>query len=207
MRADDRVRFQRLLVDAMAFYRYDMSDFALGVWWQACESFDFDQVSKALTAHAMDPERGQFAPKPADIVRQLQGTHGDRALVAWGKAYEAIGRVGSWSSVAFDDGVIHAVIEDMGGWTAICQTLIDDLPFLQRRFCDTYRAYAKRPDLRWPPHLACESESSNRLHGYAIKPPTLIGDPGKAAEVMRAGVEQSRVQITNAAELPLRLAQ
>ena len=34
-------------------------------------------VGKALTAHATDPDHGQFAPKPADIVRKIQGTQAD----------------------------------------------------------------------------------------------------------------------------------
>jgi hypothetical protein len=52
-------------------------------------------------------------PKPADIVRNLQGTASDRSLIAWGKLLEAMRRVGAYRSVAFDDGAIHAAVEDM----------------------------------------------------------------------------------------------
>ena len=71
MNPADRGEFARLLTDALAFYGKDVSRFALDVWWQACQPFTLDQVSRALTRHAMDAERGQFAPKPADLVRQL----------------------------------------------------------------------------------------------------------------------------------------
>ena len=79
MRNDQASEFQRLLTDALAFYGKDVSTFALSVWWEACQPFDMEQVRKAMTTHATDPEHGQFAPKPADIVKALQGTKTDRA--------------------------------------------------------------------------------------------------------------------------------
>ena len=197
MHATDRAAFRDLLADAMAFYRRDVSTFALSVWWQACQSFDFEQVAKALTAHAMDPERGQFAPMPADIVRQLQGTRTDRSLVAWGKALDAMQRVGAYTSVAFDDGVIHAVIEDMGGWVALCRTTMDELPFTQKRFCDTYRAYASRGDVTYPGLLVGECDANNALKGYRTNPPALIGNPERAKAVMQGGSSQPKTLITH----------
>lgn len=206
MKAADKPAFQRLMTDAMAFYRQDVSAFALSVWWQACERYEFEQVSKAITAHAMDPERGQFPPKPADIVRQLQGTNTDRSLIAWGKAYEAMQLVGSYSSVVFDDGVIHAVIEDMGGWPAVCATEYDELPFVQKRFCDTYRAYASRPSMAYPAKLIGRTERANGPKGYRIDPPTLIGNEEAARLVLQngsAGPRNKFTEIGNA--MPARL--
>ena len=55
-------------------------------------------------------------------------------------------RVGAYRSVAFDDGAIHAAIEDMGGWPAVCRGKADELPFLQKRFTDLHRAYSSRPE-------------------------------------------------------------
>lgn len=161
MQAADKPAFKALLGDAMAFYRQDVSKFALSVWWAACERYDFEQVSKALTAHAMDPERGQFAPKPADIVRQLEGTQTDRSLIAWGQVLEAMRSVGAYASVDFGDRAIHAAITDMGGWPTLCRSQVDELPFLQRRFCDSYRAYMRRPDVQAPLRLAGAHEVEN----------------------------------------------
>ena len=98
-----------------------VSEFTLQVWCQACQPFTLEQISKAMTAHAVDPERGQFAPKVADVIRILQGTYTDRAQLAWGKALEAMSSVGAYSDVIFDDPAIHAVIEDLGGWPKVCR--------------------------------------------------------------------------------------
>lgn len=202
MQPTDRSKFQDLMTDALAFYRRDLSRFALSVWWQACQPFDFEQVAKALTAHAMDAERGRFAPMPADIVRQLQGTQTDRSLIAWGKVLDAIQRVGAYQSVVFDDGAIHAAIEDMGGWVKLCRGNSDDLPHVQRRFCETYRVYAKRPDIAYPPKLLGEHEVTNLLSGKSVAAPLLIGDVERAQKTLRDGVTGQRTTITPLDALP-----
>lgn len=178
MNAAQRERFSELLGDALGFYGQAVTAFSLSVWWQACERYEFEQVAKALTAHAMDPDRGQFAPKPADIVRQLQGTHTDRSLMAWGKVFEAMQRIGAYTSVDFGEPAIHCAIEDMGGWQKLCRSTMDELPFVQKRFCETHKAYSLRGDmLRDIPALMGELEQRNRIGGHPTKPPVRIGPP------------------------------
>jgi len=202
MKPTDRPAFAQLLTDALAFYRQDVSTFALGVWWAACEGFELEQVAKALTAHALDPDRGQFAPKPADLVRVLRGTSADRSLIAWGKVLDAMQRVGAYRSVVFDDGAIHAAISDMGGWPAVCRTLTDELPFTQKRFCDLHRAYSLRPDAAYPPQLLGDHALENRLNGHAADAPALVGDVARAREVERLGSAAGKTAITLGDALP-----
>ena len=201
MKHADKSAFAALVKDTMAFYGRDVSTFALSVWWQACERFEYEQVVSAMTAHAMDPENGQFPPKPADIVRKLHGTHTDRSLVAWGKVLDAIHRVGAYQSVVFDDGAIHAAIEDLGGWPNVCRSNVDEMPFLQRRFCDAHKAYSLRPDHPYPTRLIGESESVNAVGGRASQAPMLVGDPARAQMVQQQGCEGSKTQITSAADV------
>lgn len=196
MQASERKRFLEVLAGVHDFYGKDMSEFAGRVWLQACDGFELEQATKALSAHLMDPERGQFMPKPADLVRALHGTQTDRALLAWGKVLDAAQRVGAYTSVCFDDGLIHAVVEDLGGWIKVCRAGTDELPHVQRRFCDSYRAYARRGDVAFPSHLAGESELANGMAGHAARPPTLIGDPVKAGAVLIEGGTTPKTQIT-----------
>ncbi|MEO8297076.1 MAG: DUF6475 domain-containing protein [Burkholderiales bacterium] len=187
------------MADVMAFYRQDLSTFALTVWWQACERFDLEQVRKVMTAHAMDPEHGRFAPRPADVIRLLQGTATDRSLLAWGKVMDAAQRVGAYTSVAFDDPVIHAVIEDLGGWVLVCRAGVNELPFLQRRFCDGYKAYANRGgDIQFPALLLGEHEQCNRHNGQPTAAPMLIGNAVQAMRVLEQGATGPKTAITAA---------
>jgi hypothetical protein len=203
MKADDLERFQDLLTDALAFWRQDVSTFALSVWWEACRPFEFEQVRKALSAHAVDPERGRFPPMPSDVVKALQGTMVDRSLIAWGKLLDAMQRVGAYNSVSFDDGAIHAAVVDMGGWPAVCRSKFEDMPHMQRRFCELHRAYSARPDIPYPPRLVGEFESTNRAAGKRVAPPLLVGDPKKAQQVMALGVDGGKTTITALDALPL----
>ena len=202
MTESDRAELGALLTQALGFYGQTMSPFALGVWWAACQPFGLDQVRKALTAHALDPDRGQFAPKPADLVRQLRGTVGDRGLVAWGKVLDAMQRVGAYQSVVFDDPAIHAAVSDMGGWPAVCRSKTDELPFTQKRFTDLHRAYALRPDAAFPPRLVGEHEMQNSINGFSSAPPMLVGDPQKALAVQAAGTIGSKTAITAGDAVP-----
>lgn len=195
MNNEDKPAFADLMTDALAFYGQPPTTFALSVWWQACQGFSMEQVGKALTAHAMDPDRGHFPPKPADLVRVLQGTHQDRSLVAWGLVFEAMQRVGSYSSVDFGDVAVHCAIEDMGGWPTLCKTTMDQLGFVQKRFCDTHRAYSNRGEaVREVPYLVGYHEITNRSLGRKVDAPVLCGPARRLApaQLEAAGIEPRR---------------
>lgn len=194
----DMPRFKNLITDALAFYGKDISTFAISVWWQACERFDFEQVSRALTKHAMDPEHGQFPPKPADVVRQLVGTSTDRSAIAWGKVHEAMGRVGAYTDVVFDDAAIHAAIEDMGGWPKMCRTELKDLGYLQHRFCEAHKAYVKRGQFDYPRRLNGDRSPDSEYLKIGLKPPrpAVVGDETQARLVYRGGGTDGKTQIT-----------
>lgn len=197
MNPADRGEFARLLTDALAFYGKDVSRFALDVWWQACQPFTLDQVSRALTRHAMDAERGQFAPKPADLVRQLSGTVSDKAMLAWGKTLDAASRVGAYTDVVFDDPAIHAAIEDLGGWPKFCRGDVKDLSYLQHRFSQSYTAYVGRDEFDYPRRLMGDRSPDDVYTKQGLPPPkpAVIGDVERARQVYRAGAVGGKVAI------------
>lgn len=198
MQQSDRAEFAALITDALAFYRQDVSKFALGVWWAACERFDLEQVRGALTAHAMDPERGQFAPKPADLVRHLAGTATDRAMIAWGKVMGAISAVGAYTDVLFDDPAIHAAIEDVGGWVKVCRGEVKDLSYLQHRFTESYRAYVGRGQFEFPRVLMGDRSPDEMFRRRGLPPPkpAVVGDIQRAANVYERGRAGGKTLIT-----------
>lgn len=192
----DKQKLGEILSGVHDFYGKEMTRFAVQVWMEAFKGFDHEQVSKAFSAHLMDAERGQFMPKPADIVRQLQGTKTDRSLLAWGKVLEAMQKVGAYQSVVFDDPAIHAAVQDIGGWISMCRTETKELSYLEKRFCDSYKAYAGLGTFDYAPELAGQHALENSHRGFRVAPPLLIGNPEKAREVMRLGVNRPKTQIT-----------
>ena len=190
--------FRDFLTDVMAYYGKDVSNFMLDLWWKACKGFEFEQIESAMQRHSTDPERGQFAPKIADIARVLSGTTTERAAMAWGKVHEAMSAVGSYKDVVFDDPAVHAVIEDLGGWPKVCRTEVDELSYLQHRFCEAHRAYTARGNFEFPRRLMGDRSPDHEYtsRGMKVPSPALIGNPQKAKQVYLTGNAAGKTAIT-----------
>ncbi|MEM7209590.1 MAG: DUF6475 domain-containing protein [Pseudomonadota bacterium] len=187
MQVDEFQSFSELLIDVLSFYGKDVSKFQVGVYWEVLKRYDLASVRSAFSQHAGDPDQGQFAPKPADLVRLIEGSGQDRAQMAWGKVQKALSRVGAYRSVVFDDPAIHAALADMGSWPELCRTNADDLQFRAREFEQRYRGYARRQNFNYPKKLIGIVGSENGRDGYEHDEPMLIGNSQLALTVMRNG--------------------
>jgi hypothetical protein len=195
----DKKQFFELIANVMAYYRQEATPFTLQIFWEACKNFEFDQVQKALTRHATDPDHGQYPPKVADIVRALAGTKSDRSALAWGKVYEAMKRVGQYQDLVFDDEIIHAVIQDLGGWVNVCRVNEDEISYLQHRFSESYRAYANRGEFHFQQVLiGLRSPDQDYIkRGLPIPEPVFIGNREKAEKIYLSGKQTEKVAIQN----------
>lgn len=137
MTPSERPAFVQLLTDVLGFYGQATSPFALSVWWEASKGMDLAVIRSAFTAYAMDPSRGHFAPKPADLVRAVRGTSDERATLAWSHLLGQVRSVGSYGSPTLDD-TTRAGLDAIGGWSALCRSDEKSLSFLQRQFVDGY---------------------------------------------------------------------
>jgi hypothetical protein len=111
--------------------------------------------------------------------------------------------VGAYQSVAFDDPAIHLTVEDIGGWPSLCRTLIDDLPFVQKRFTEAYRMHAARPETPHPARLIGATEIANQSakltaaqQQWLTDQTVLIGAPDVARQVMATGNSAARHEMT-----------
>lgn len=175
MNKNDYPEFAERLSKVMAYYRQPCSDFVIDVFWEGCKPFTFEEVCRALNCHATDPDKGQFSPKVADIVRILGGTKSDRSLREWGRVFEAMSSIGAYRDVDFQDSATHAAIRDMGGWPKLCRSELDQLSYIQHRFCELYRIHEGRSDN--VPSLMGD-RSPNEMYvrrGLPEPKPTVIG--------------------------------
>lgn len=202
MHASDHAAFFQLIGDVYAFYRRDYSKFAGNVWLNAMKPFDFDAVAEAINRHSVNPDTGQFMPFPADIVKMLEGTTQDSALVAWSKVDRAVRVVGSWVDVVFDDALIHRVISEMGGWIQFGERNTKDWDFVRNEFVSRYRGYKMRGERpEYHPVLTGAANASNSLEHQQRAKPVMIGDARLALAVMRGGVTTLQIGITPMAAL------
>ena len=188
MNINDFEKFKEGIEGVYNFYGKDLSTFSLDVWWNALRVYDLPAVIDSFNRHLMNPDSGQWLPKPADIVKMFGGRTQDRALHAWAKVDRAVRCVGSYESVAFDDPLIHRVLHEMGGWVGLGQKSEDEWPFIAKEFENRYRGYSMRSETpEYPPVLIGIAESYNSQKGFKTSSPRLIGNPVIAQEVMSGG--------------------
>ena len=171
----DGIEFVQLLTGTSEIYSKSITDFGIDMWFEDLKDYPIERVKMAFKAHRKDPKNGQFMPKPADIVRHIDGLPTEIATQAWLKVIEAVKRVGAWGSVQFDDLSIHSAIDTMGGWTKLCAMTDDELPFKQREFEKLYAEKVKFNHGYVPKHLAGFAEIQNHSSGLAVEAPVLIG--------------------------------
>ncbi len=137
----DRKRLMPTLAGAYGFYNQELSDFAIRVWVDALDGLDPDVIEQAFARHLRDPDAGRWCPKPADILRQIKGDANERALIAWGHVVAA-----AKSGGRRFDGPTQEAIDGMGGMGRIRFSQESELPFLQRQFVASFKAYQQRAD-------------------------------------------------------------
>lgn len=139
--------------------------------------FEYSDIHAAIVRHMNNPDAGMFAPKPADIVRQIEGTGDEVSLQAWTRVEAAVSSYGSWTPLVFDDARIHAVIGEMGGWSKFCEMSYTELPFIRNEFCKRYRSYMQIAPSNYPKTLVADGNGN----------PRFLGSYDNALEVMNGG--------------------
>lgn len=77
MRTEDKAEFTTFLATAMSVYGKQITTGFVDLFFNALGLYDLATVKEALSRHVQDPDGGQFAPKPADLIRQIQGSKAD----------------------------------------------------------------------------------------------------------------------------------
>lgn len=188
MKTSDYKDFHEGISGVMAFYNKNLSKFELDTWWAVLKQYNLEAIQEAFSRHLANTDNGQFFPKPADIIRMLEGSTQDTSLIAWTKVDNALRSTGTYSSICFDDPLINKVLHDMGGWIPFGTKSNDEWPFVAKEFQTRYRGYKSRsmiPD--YPSHLIGMAEAHNTKEGFKADPPNLIGDIEKAKQVLNKG--------------------
>lgn len=196
----DRPKFLALMKGVFALHRTPLSDALVLIYFRALARYTYDEISNAFDVLTADPEAGKFTPKPGDVTRVIEGTHGDRSMIAWGKVYEAMSAVGAYQDVVFDDPAIHAAVQDAGGWAKLCRSEQKDIGFVQTTFAKAYRAYTGRGTFDYPRILSGDGgpDQAQRYASRGLPPPApvFVGNPAMCQQVFEGGNAAGKVQIS-----------
>ena len=168
-------KFKELMATMGELYDKPVTALLSTVYWKVLEPFSDDECEAAFKQVVLE---SKFFPRPAELVEILQGKKTDQAAVAWIKVVEGIRQHGEYVSVSFDDPVIHAVIEFMGGWPSVGTWPVDELKWKQKEFERLYVIMQRGG--KFPDHLPGVHELAN---GADVADVIMIGDRPKRVAI------------------------
>lgn len=168
------------------------------IWIAILSRYQFEQIDYAFQKYMSE---SSFMPKPADIVKIIDGNPTDKATLAWNKVLCAIRDIGEYQSICFDDPIIHVVLQEMGGWSKICRITDDKVPFVAQDFSKRYQTKAAVGVERLegvPRALSGYFAVTNKSGGIeAQEEVVLYGDEDMAELVFKMGAGDGVARLTH----------
>lgn len=201
MREEDFDRFTAMLSGTLdALGKRAPSPEGISIWFKALVHYDLRAIDEAFSRYLRSPDSNGFVI-PSDIVKMLEGSTTDSAMVAWAHVDQAMRRFGPWHSVVFDDPLIHRVLQEMGGWIELSKADDDAWPFRAREFQTRYRGLKQRGESPAHPGVMLgHFAAGNAVEMRKTEPPLLLGNPALAAQVMQGGTDKPLLEMAIAGE-------
>ena len=82
----------------------------------------------------------------SDVVKEIEGSMGEdeKAFIGFIKVIKALEEIGPYKSIVFDDPIIHAVVEALGGWVELAKTPISQKERLKNDFINLYLMFSDK---------------------------------------------------------------
>jgi len=176
--------FGKIVAFCEGAFRGDVSPKERDAWWLLLHDEPAAQVMARAVALAKSPERARYGmPKPGELLEENDAQA--RALVAWDALLGAAND--PYPSLEFEDEVLSAVVDSMGGWLAVCRMPLwgDGLRFAQKDFERTYIAFAKA-GRRGPKHHIGLEEEHNGTRWPELTRTITVADPFAETKVLPA---------------------
>lgn len=180
-------RFAALFTGLADYYKDEVSQASLKIYWEGLKHFDYEAIEQAAWAHTQLPdESGHWMPRVDSLRRMLEGRTSDQGQIAWSKVDRAVRTIGPYWDVAFDDPIIHRVIADMGGWVQINSSDDKNWPFVAKEFVNRYQSFKMTG--QQPEHeryLIGMATAHNQAAGLTDEKPQirLLGNVDKARQI------------------------
>lgn len=138
----DKKQFAEIMTLLCEIYNRQPSKSLLAAYYMGLNDLTIEQFKEAVS-NLIKTRTYQSLPKPAEIREQITANLEDIALMAWKSLKDAMESVGAYQSPDFEDYIIPACVDSLGGWSKLCRTESDELKWVQKDFERLYRAFAK----------------------------------------------------------------
>ncbi len=171
----NKEKFTNLLASVAELYKQDLSPMAIGLYYNTLKDYPYEQVEKAFNI-VVKTYKYNCIPKPAEIIEVIEGKEDDRAMVAWQSTKDTIKKYDFYSSIEFEDKIIHLCVDHLGGWMWLCGQTKENLQFIAKDFMRLYKVFEKYPR-KWNKKLIGYYEQTNSNEGYTKDIPKTIFIP------------------------------
>ena len=130
-------------------------------------------------------------PLPSELREALYGNTEDVALLAFEVFRRGGEECGDWASAVFDDPLIHATVQHLGGWSAVCTKTKDEWVWMKKDFVAIYQVFLRNGvDVeKIPKVLFCSYDAQSMANGFKDPSLKIFGDKRKAIEWSQQEVE------------------
>jgi hypothetical protein len=154
---NDKIKFKELMTALCELHDKKLSQTLTDIYWESLNQFTNEQCETVFKELILT---SRFFPKPADFMEILKGKKEHNATIAWIEVLNAIKRIGNYESVKFADPVIHSVLQVMGGWDQLAETMTtDEEKWKQKEFEKLYQVMERRGN--HPTYLPGTCENNN----------------------------------------------
>ena len=132
------------------------------IYFEFLKHLSVDEWERAISV-VISERTYQAMPKVAELINALEGSVEERAVNAFNIAISAMGQIGTYASVRFEDDAIMAAISAMGGWVAFGDIEVGNTPMAtakRKEFISNYLAFRNKSFART--HLRGIAEIENR---------------------------------------------
>ncbi|MFH1891569.1 MAG: DUF6475 domain-containing protein [Candidatus Zixiibacteriota bacterium] len=170
---EKRERIAEMLIHLSEIFDKETSESLIKIYISCLEIYPWDKI-EAATMHIIRTKTFNKFPLPAEFIQYIDPPEDMdvRVHCAMVKVFDMMERFGAYSSVEFDDPIIHHVLVHLhGGWVEACnsrrsrRTETDDR-FWRRDFETTYARIARSGSHAEPPPLIGLLNKQNEESGY-----------------------------------------
>jgi hypothetical protein len=151
----DRSRFASCLLAVSEVYGKSASEPVTAIWWDALATYPIGEVELAFRRHISNPDNGQYAPKPADIIRLIGGAAAIDGRPGANEAWAMIPQDEAGSVVWTDE--MAAAFGIAADLLAAGQTIAARSAFIESYERLVAEARAARRPVRWTPSLGTDA--------------------------------------------------
>ncbi len=145
MKPEDKNRFKELLVSLGELYDKSISANLATLYWHDFSEYPINVFEKAVSDHRKDPDQGMFFPKPAHLMRQIEGTTKNKqnaleakALSAWNEFVKHLRLRGHREPFKIEDGAALAALRAMGGMSKLALLKETEIEWAGKDFTKLY---------------------------------------------------------------------